>query len=123
MSAAEVRAAADAGFEIGSHSLVHGRMPTLSDGELFDHVRRSRRILNELTGTEITGFCYPYGAAGLREADAVRDAGYDYACAVQPVEPAGRHTIPRTFIGDRDGGARLWAKVARHRLRTAGAAR
>jgi peptidoglycan/xylan/chitin deacetylase (PgdA/CDA1 family) len=123
MSAAEVRAAADAGFEIGSHSMEHRRMPTLGDGELFDHVRRSRRILAELTGSEITGFCYPYGAAGPREADAVRDAGYDYACAVQPVQPAGRHTIPRTFVGDRDGGTRLWAKVARHRLRSAGVAR
>jgi peptidoglycan/xylan/chitin deacetylase (PgdA/CDA1 family) len=119
MSAPQVRRAAGAGFEIGSHSLVHQRMPSLSDGELFDHVRRSRLILTELTGTEVTGFCYPYGAAGAREAEAVRDAGYDYACAVQPVDPAGRHTLPRTFVGDRDGGARLWAKMARHRLRAA----
>jgi peptidoglycan/xylan/chitin deacetylase (PgdA/CDA1 family) len=119
MSAAEVRRAAGAGVEIGSHSLVHTRMPGLGDGELFDHVGRSHRILAELTGTEVTGFCYPYGAAGPREAAVVRDAGYDYACAVQPAVPAGRHTIPRTFVGDRDGGARLWAKTVRHHLRAA----
>jgi peptidoglycan/xylan/chitin deacetylase (PgdA/CDA1 family) len=119
MTADEVRRAADAGFEIGSHSLVHRRMPELSDGELFDHVRRSRLQLSALIGGEVTGFCYPYGAAGAREAEAVREAGYDYACAVHPVDPRGRHTIPRTFVGDRDGGARLWAKAARHRVRAA----
>lgn len=123
MNADQVREVADAGFEIGSHSLAHLRMPSLSDGELFDHVRRSRLILAELTGAEVSGFCYPYGAAGAREADAVRAAGYDYACAVGPVDPAGRHTIVRTFVGDRDGGARLWAKRARHRLRSVGVAR
>jgi len=123
MSAAQVRAVAGAGFEVGSHSLAHLRMPSLSDGELFDHVRRSRLILTEVTGTEVTGFCYPYGAAGAREANAVREAGYDYACAVQPVDPTGRHTIARTFVGDRDGGARLWAKRARHHLRVARGAR
>ncbi len=119
MSADEVPRAADAGFEIGSHSLVHARMPELTDGQLFDHVRRSRLLLSALIGSEVTGFCYPYGAAGAREASAVREAGYDYACAVQPVDPRGPHTIPRTFIGDRDGGARLWAKAARHHVQAA----
>jgi peptidoglycan/xylan/chitin deacetylase (PgdA/CDA1 family) len=119
MTADDVRAAADAGFEIGSHSLAHRRMPELSEGTLFDHVRRSRLILSALIGAEVTGFCYPYGAAGAREADAVREAGYDYACAVGPVDPRGPHTIPRTFVGDRDGDARLWAKAARHHLRAA----
>jgi len=119
MTADEVRRAAGAGFEIGSHSLVHRRMPELTDGELSDHVRRSRLVLSALIGAEVTGFCYPYGAAGAREATAVREAGYDYACAVQPVEPRGPHTIARTFIGDRDGSARLWAKAARHQVRAA----
>jgi hypothetical protein len=30
----------------------------------------------------------------------------------------GRHALPRAFIGDRDGAARLFAKVTRYRLTT-----
>jgi hypothetical protein len=66
----------------------------------------------------VNGFCYPYGALGTREITAVRAAGYAYACAVQPSPLAGRYAIPRTFVGDRDGPARLYAKLARHRLTT-----
>jgi peptidoglycan/xylan/chitin deacetylase (PgdA/CDA1 family) len=123
MTADQVRRVADAGVEIGSHSLTHPRLPELTDGQLFDEVRRSKRILEEVTGREVTGFCYPYGGHGAREVREAETAGYDYACAVQASELAGRHAVPRTFIGDRDNSARLYAKVARHRLTTGRAGR
>jgi peptidoglycan/xylan/chitin deacetylase (PgdA/CDA1 family) len=124
MTAAEVRRVADAGVEIGSHSFSHVQLPEVSDGALFDEVRRSRLLLAEIAGREVTGFCYPYGGVGEREIEAVRAAGYDYACATKTPEAlAGRHAVPRTFIGDRDTSPRLFAKVARHRLTTGRSAR
>jgi peptidoglycan/xylan/chitin deacetylase (PgdA/CDA1 family) len=124
MTAAEVRRVADAGVEIGSHSLSHVQLPEVSDGALVDEVRRSRLLLAEIAGREVTGFCYPYGSVGEREIEAVRAAGYDYACATKtPESLAGRHAVPRTFIGDRDTSPRLFAKVARHRLTTGRSAR
>jgi peptidoglycan/xylan/chitin deacetylase (PgdA/CDA1 family) len=124
MTAAEVRRVADAGVEIGSHSLSHVRLPEVSDDALADEVRRSRLLLTEIAGREVTGFCYPYGSVGEREIEAVRAAGYDYACATKaPESLAGRHAVPRTFIGDRDTSPRLFAKVARHRLTTGRSAR
>ena len=116
MTASQVRRAADAGVEIGSHSLRHIRLPEAGDDELTEQVHRSREILARITGRAVTGFCYPYGGAGEREVRAVRTAGYDYACAVHASALAGRHAIPRAFIGDRDTAPRLFAKVARHRL-------
>jgi hypothetical protein len=71
----------------------------------------------------VAGFCYPYGEVGEREIQAVRAAGYDYACAVHASPLAGRHAVPRTFIGDRDTSARLFAKAVRHRLSVRRAAR
>jgi len=116
MAAADVRRVADAGMEIGSHSLSHVQLPGIVDSRLADEVARSRQILAEVIGRPVPGFCYPYGGVGEREIQAVRAAGYDYACAVHASPLAGRHALPRTFIGDRDTSARLIAKVARHRL-------
>ena len=122
MTASDVRRIADAGVEIGSHSLRHIRLPEAGDDELTEQVLLSREILAGITGREVTGFCYPYGGIGAREVEAVRAAGYDYACAVHASPLAGRHAIPRAFIGDRDTSPRLFAKVARHRLTTGRAA-
>jgi peptidoglycan/xylan/chitin deacetylase (PgdA/CDA1 family) len=118
MTADEVRYAAGAGIEIGSHSLTHQRLPDAGERVLADEVRGSRAILSELVGEDVDGFCYPYGAAGAREVDAVRAAGYGYACAVRPPVPGDRYAIPRAFIGDRDTSPRLFAKWARYRLTT-----
>jgi peptidoglycan/xylan/chitin deacetylase (PgdA/CDA1 family) len=123
MTAADVRRVAGIGIEIGSHSLSHVPLPEATDGELFAEVRSSRLLLAEIARSAVTGFCYPYGGVGEREVAAVRAAGYDYACAVTATPLAGRHAVPRTFIGDRDTSARLYAKVARHRLTAARAGR
>jgi peptidoglycan/xylan/chitin deacetylase (PgdA/CDA1 family) len=123
MTAEQVRRVAAEGVEIGSHSLSHVRLPGVSDARLADEVRRSRSVLAELAGRPVDGFCYPYGSFGEREVDAVRAAGYGYACAVGRTALAGRHAVPRTFVGDRDGSARLFAKVVRHRLSGARGAR
>lgn len=114
MTAADVAAVSAAGMEIGSHGFAHVRMPSADDLSL--QTVRSREILADVSGQDVSGFCYPYGAVGAREVEAVRAAGYDYACAVQPTPVIGRHAIPRTFIGDRDASPRLYAKLARHRL-------
>lgn len=116
MTAADVRVAADAGMEVGSHSLHHVRLPEVSDAQLREEVAESREQLAALVERPVTGFCYPYGAVGDREVQAVRDAGYEYACAVGSSTLNGRHALPRAFVGDRDGSARLFAKVARHKL-------
>jgi peptidoglycan/xylan/chitin deacetylase (PgdA/CDA1 family) len=126
MSADEIRHAAAAGIEIGSHSLNHQRLTGVTDGVLADEVGLSRAILADLSGQDVAGFCYPYGAVGAREAEAVQAAGYRYGCAVarsgpggRYTVPAGRYAVPRTFVGDKDTAPRLLAKWARHRLAAA----
>ena len=74
-----------------------------------------------LLGAPVRGFCYPYGKAGAREVAAVRAAGYRYACAVGRSTLDSRYAVPRVFVGDRDGAARLAAKWLRHRIAAGGA--
>ena len=117
LTARQVAELAEAGWEIGSHGLGHRALPGLPADLLAVQTRESRRALEELVGGPVTGFCYPYGAVDLAATLAVRDAGYDYACAIAHSRLTGRYALPRCYVGDRDGGWRLRAKRGRHRLR------
>lgn len=116
LSAEQVREIAGVGMEIGSHGLRHVHLPTLSHELLAHELGHSRAILRELSGQRVDGFAYPYGEAGEREIDAVRTAGYTHACHAGHPDVATVHSIPRSFVGERDRGARLAAKQVRHEL-------
>ena len=119
MTAAQVRAAMAAGIEIGSHGLRHVTLNYAADPALIREQRLSRQILQDVTGSAIGGFCYPYGHLNGRVVDGVHDAGYDYACAIWGSELTGQYAVPRMYVGDADGPARLRAKWLRHRLTSA----
>ncbi|MEV6212487.1 polysaccharide deacetylase family protein [Kitasatospora sp. NPDC051914] len=110
---------AAAGWEIGSHGLSHRALPGLPAHELADQARGSRRALEQLVGGPVTGFCYPYGAVDRPATEAIRDAGYQYACAIGHSDLTGRFALPRCYVGDRDGALRLLAKQGRHHWRDA----
>lgn len=112
-----IRAVADAGLEIGSHGMRHRDLTALTDEELRGETHGSREAIRGITGTSPAGFCYPYGTADRRVLASVRDAGYDYGCALGPGSLAGPLALPRTHISQADRGARLRAKELRHRLR------
>ncbi|MGW0809486.1 polysaccharide deacetylase family protein [Nonomuraea sp. NPDC002799] len=114
MDADGVRWAARQGMEVGSHSAGHRSLVGLAEAELRHEVAVGKAALEEVLGAQVNGFCYPYGHATAREVAAVRQAGYDYACAIGKSGLSGRHALPRTYVGDRDGALRLRAKRARH---------
>ncbi|MFD0684267.1 polysaccharide deacetylase family protein [Actinomadura fibrosa] len=116
MSVEQLRKAAAAGMEIASHGRYHVSLPGTSGTELREELEESRAHLEDIAEAPVTGFAYPYGHATAREVEAVRAAGYDYACDIVPERP-GRHALPRTYIGERDRRLRLRAKLARHELR------
>ncbi|WP_285653759.1 polysaccharide deacetylase family protein [Actinomycetospora sp. NBRC 106375] len=119
MTAEQVRTAAAAGMEIGSHGMLHRCLPELTAAELREETVESRVRLAEVTGAPVEGLAYPFGEVGDREIVAARAAGYDHAVAV--ALPAGvsacRHALPRAYAGQRDGDLRLFAKRLRQRLR------
>ncbi len=113
MTARQIRAVADAGMEIGSHGLRHADLEMTTDLALRREQRYSRQLLQDVTGADVTGFCYPYGHLDQRVRDGVQDAGYDYGCAIWTSDLTGPYAIPRTYVGDADGPARLRAKWLR----------
>ena len=116
MTAEQVRQVADAGIEIGSHGLRHVRLPEAPENALGDEIAGSRRVLQDVSGQDVPGFCYPYGDIDGAVVAGVRAAGYDYGCAIWVSEHTGRHALPRIFAGESDTAPRLWAKGLRHWL-------
>jgi peptidoglycan/xylan/chitin deacetylase (PgdA/CDA1 family) len=122
LTADGIRAAASAGTEIGSHGLLHLNLTEVDDAVLTAELNESRALLRDITGSAPAGFCYPYGATDARAVAAARDAGYGYACSVDPGPLAGTFALPRAYVGQRDAAGRLNAKRLLHRLRPARAA-
>ncbi|MFF3202496.1 polysaccharide deacetylase family protein [Streptomyces sp. NPDC002962] len=109
--------AASEGVEIGSHGLTHVDLTKADDLTLKTETVDSRAALTALLGTEPEGFCYPYGTIDRRAMDAVREAGYSYACAIDPGPLNGLHALPRLHIGQGDNSLRMHLKYRLHRLR------
>ncbi|WP_262058064.1 polysaccharide deacetylase family protein [Streptomyces sp. STR69] len=117
LTADGIRRAAAEGMEIGSHGLTHVDLTKADDATLKAEVAESRSVLAELTGTNVDGFCYPYGTIDARTVAAVREAGYTYACAIDPCDLNGQHAFPRVHIGQNDTAVRLFLKYRLHGLR------
>jgi peptidoglycan/xylan/chitin deacetylase (PgdA/CDA1 family) len=117
MDAAQVRAVAAAGFEVGSHGLNHVGLAGVPDSTLRTEVGESRRILEDVLTEPVTSFSYPYGSFDEPAAEAVRTAGYSEACVTRDYSVWDRFTLPRFYVGQRDTVPRLIAKLARHHTR------
>ncbi|MFF3345088.1 polysaccharide deacetylase family protein [Streptomyces sp. NPDC002779] len=117
LTADGIRHAAEAGVEIGSHGLTHVDLTQADDDLLRAETAESRAVLSELTGAPVDGFCYPYGTVDARAVEAVRAAGYTYACAIDPGPLTSPHALPRVHVGQNDTAVRLYLKHRLHRLR------
>jgi peptidoglycan/xylan/chitin deacetylase (PgdA/CDA1 family) len=116
MTAAQVRQIAEAGIEIGSHSLRHVSLPGTSATELAAETAESRAILQDASGQDVTGFCYPWGYVDAATVDAVRSAGYSYGCAIWRTPETGLHALTRAYVDDDDNCMHLIAKEVKHWL-------
>lgn len=86
MTPAQLRDLSDRGAVIGSHSMTHRSMASLSRAELMSELMTSKKVLEDITGKRVISFAYPFGT--LRDfnqpvADAMREAGYDFALTSQ----------------------------------------
>ncbi len=82
MSAVQMKAWNAAGMEVGSHTQNHPRLTQCSDEALLHELIGSKRDLEEMSGAQVTQFCYPYGDVDGRVAAAAINAGYVAATTV-----------------------------------------
>ena len=79
----QAREMADAGMEIGSHTLTHPILTGLSDGRLREEVVQSRDRIQSAIGRKVETFCYPNGDYDLRAQCEVARAGYQLAVTTE----------------------------------------
>jgi polysaccharide deacetylase family protein (PEP-CTERM system associated) len=85
---AMLRRVAAAGHEVASHGYAHLRASEQSAAQFADDVRRSKAILEQITGLAVRGYRAPsfsIGAANLWAFDVLQEAGYRYSSSIYPI--------------------------------------
>lgn len=66
-------------FEIGSHTHDHCFLNRLGERQARCQIERGKRVLEDVLGRRVAGFCYPGGRYGGTHLRQVRAAGFSYA--------------------------------------------
>jgi peptidoglycan/xylan/chitin deacetylase (PgdA/CDA1 family) len=113
MDWASLRELAERGLEIGSHTVGHPHLPTLSDEELDRELRDSRARCEDELGRPCRFLAYPYGEADPRVQAAAERAGYAGAFLLHgPSRPYRPFALPRVDIYRSDSPARARLKTS-----------
>jgi peptidoglycan/xylan/chitin deacetylase (PgdA/CDA1 family) len=108
----EVLELAQAGVEIGAHTVDHVELNDLPFEQALDQLRRSRSALEDLLGKEVTSMAYPYGRPRGQTPLAAERAGYEIACACTGSGPWQPFNLPREPVFQSATPLRLRVKMA-----------
>jgi peptidoglycan/xylan/chitin deacetylase (PgdA/CDA1 family) len=109
-SSALREAACDGRIEIGAHTVTHAMLSGLVPTQQLSEIVRSRVKLESIIQRDVKAFSYPFGGPldyDRHSVNAVRMAGYDYACANMPGSLVGRRGVlelPRCIAPNVSGG-------------------
>lgn len=126
MSWAELAHLAESGWEIGSHTLTHARLPALDDAALECELRGSREQIEDALGRPCRSIAYPFGDVDERVRAAASRAGYSRGATTSgALDSADALLFPRVGVDGRDGRLAFRLKTSRagRRLRGSGLGR
>lgn len=89
MSWDDLSALAAAGWEIGSHTLSHPRLPGLDEASLERELRGSREAIENALGRPCRSIAYPYGEVDARVRAAAARAGFSAGCTTDGMVRVG----------------------------------
>jgi peptidoglycan/xylan/chitin deacetylase (PgdA/CDA1 family) len=111
----QVRALERRGVEIGSHTVSHRNLTSLSNRRAFVQLIRARRVLERRLGHRVPWLAYPFGACDARIERLARRAGYLLAVTTEwGARQSARRplALPRLRILDSTGVRGLAAMLA-----------
>jgi peptidoglycan/xylan/chitin deacetylase (PgdA/CDA1 family) len=109
----ELRALAERGFEIGSHTVSHPHLARLTEAEIDRELGESRARCEDQLGRPCRFLAYPYGEHDARVKALAERAGYDAAFTLHGTrERPGRYSIRRAHVYRRDSLLRATLKTS-----------
>ncbi len=106
MTADQIRALRDAGWDIGAHSVSHRSFVGLSRDEAWQELAESKACLEALLGQAVSASAFPYGEPGVayhpEHVELAAEVGYELALSMKPgFVPMGHEAIdwPRVGVG------------------------
>lgn len=107
----EVREWASRGVRIGSHTVSHAHLPTLSDEEVRAELVDSKARIEEELARECSWIAYPYGEHEDRIRQRARSAGYARAFALR-TPGRDEYAVSRVALNRRDSVPRALLKAS-----------
>jgi peptidoglycan/xylan/chitin deacetylase (PgdA/CDA1 family) len=101
----------DAGQEVGSHSLTHSDLTTVSPEAASVEAARSKQRLEEVLDHPVLDFCYPFAHHDAEARRAVSEAGYRAAYAGEP-PTEDLFALPRMMVFPGDTEQRYARKLS-----------
>lgn len=113
MSWPELRDLTSRGWEVGSHTRTHPRLPELDGAALYEELHASKEVCERELGMPCRSVAYPYGAVDERVARAAGEAGYATGAAL-PGSFAVPEPLrwPRVGVYHKDSGPRFRVKAS-----------
>lgn len=74
---------------IGSHGINHQRLTEMKDEEAYEELVESKRLLESITGKDVKGHSFPYGAYDDSHVAMARKVGYDHVFTIDPAVASG----------------------------------
>lgn len=99
---------------IGSHTVTHPCLSTLSQADLERELVDSRRELEAMTGRDVTMLSFPYGDYDARVCAALRTAGYTRAFSIIPTCVTGQEVplvVGRVKVDPSDWPIEFFLKI------------
>ena len=113
LSTTELRELDRSGMEIGSHTVTHPNLTLIPRDESRRELQNSKEKLEQLLGSEVVSFAYPYGALSASAKELAEEAGYRFAVAADSGSPIFYHDffeIRRTQVFPWTSRIGFWKK-------------
>ncbi len=114
MDISDIECWIESGMRIGSHSKNHKKLTTVNDNVLFEEIVNSKKDLQNLTGTQVESFCYPYGKYNENVINKVKK-NYSFAFTTQPSTyntiKHNKYLLPRIDMGKKISNFKLFLKL------------
>jgi len=99
MSWSEITELSKAGMEIGSHSVNHSFLSSISDEKLEIELKKSKETIERNLGITVESFAYPYGDYSNKTNRIALSLGYKKICNSRPgIVSSNKKIIPRNSI-------------------------